>query len=270
MTLGTTTALVTGAARGLGRALAEHLAGQGASVAVLGRSTESLDPVLAAIRATGARGTAVVADVTDLSAVTAAVAAAEAELGPLDLVVNNAGLIDDTEVPFWETDPDRWWAVVETNLRGPANVDRAVLPGMVARGRGRIVNINSGFAIRTHPNYSAYSTSKAALLRLTDAMAGPLAERGVHIFDVSPGAVATDMTAGMPMFEGKDDWYDKRRILDAITAIAEGKADALAGRFLHAGKDDIVRLAADRAADIAKLDARRLHLRPYGDDDPEG
>lgn len=269
MTLGTT-ALVTGAARGLGRSIAEHLAGHGASVAVLGRTAESLEPVLAAIRATGARGIAVVADVTDLSAVTAAVADAEAALGPLDLVVNNAGLIDDAEVPFWETDPDRWWAVVETNLRGPANVDRAVIPGMLARGRGRIVNINSGFALRTDPNYSAYSTSKAALLRLSDAMAGPLAERGVYLFDVSPGAVATDMTAGMAMFEGKSDWYDKQRILGAVTAVAEGKVDALAGRFLHAGKDDIVKLAAERADDIAERDARRLHLRPYGDDDPEG
>jgi NAD(P)-dependent dehydrogenase (short-subunit alcohol dehydrogenase family) len=261
----TRTALVTGAARGLGRAVAARLAAEGVAVAVLGRSAESLQ---ATLRDLGSEAVAVVADVTDRHAVEAAVHEAESRLGPLDLVVNNAGRIDAAEVPFWEADPDQWWDVVATNLRGPANVDRAVLPGMVARGHGRVVNVSSGFAVEADPRYSAYSTSKAALLRLTDAIAAPLAERGVYVFDISPGAVATDMTAGMAMFEGKTDWYDMNRFLDAVTLVAEGRLDALAGRFLHAGKDDLPALA-ERADELAELDARRLHLRPYGPDDPQ-
>ncbi|NUU24176.1 MAG: SDR family oxidoreductase [Streptomycetaceae bacterium] len=265
--MSTATALVTGAARGIGRAVCERLAAEGIAVALLGRSADSLAPLHAELTARGSRVTAVAADVNDPDAVHRAVRTTEDALGPIDLVVNNAGLIDAAEVPFWEADQAQWWDVVETNLRGPANVDRAVLPGMVARGRGRIVNVNSGFALRADPDYSAYSTSKAALLRLTDALAPPLAAHGVYVFDISPGAVATDMTAGMPMFAGRTDWYDKDLFLDAVLAVAEGRLDALSGRFIHAGKDDLDALAA-RAADIAEQDARRLHLRPYGTDDP--
>lgn len=265
----TATALITGAARGIGRATAERLAREGVAVALLGRSAASLEPVRAALAERGASTVAVVADVTDPEAVHRAVDRAEDELGPLDLVVNNAGLIDAAEVPFWEADLAQWWDVVETNLRGPVNVDRAVLPGMVARGRGRIVNLSSGFAVSADPRYSAYTTSKSALLRLTDTIAGPLADHGVYVFDISPGAVPTDMTAGMAMFEGKTDWYDIGRFLDAVVAVAEGRLDALSGRFLHAGKDDLDALAA-RAAEIAALDARTMHLRPYGPDDPQG
>ncbi|HSA50806.1 MAG TPA: SDR family oxidoreductase [Yinghuangia sp.] len=267
-TLAGTTALVTGAARGIGRAVAERLGREGAAVALLGRGATSLEAVHTALTERGTRTVAVVADVTDPEAVRRAVGRVEDELGPLDLVVNNAGLIDAAEVPFWEADAAQWWDVVETNLRGPVNVDRTVLPGMVSRGRGRIVNLSSGFAVSADPHYSAYTTSKSALLRLTDTIARPLAERGVHVFDISPGAVPTDMTAGMAMFADKTDWYDVDLFLNAVVAVAEGRLDALSGRFLHAGTDDLDALAA-RAEEIAAIDARTMHLRPYGPDDPQ-
>ncbi|UGQ10718.1 SDR family oxidoreductase [Yinghuangia sp. ASG 101] len=266
--MNTATALVTGAARGIGRQVAERLAREGVAVALLGRSAASLEPVRTALAERGASAVALVADVTDPDAVRDAVERAEHELGPLDLVVNNAGLIDAAEVPFWEADAAQWWDVVATNLRGPVNVDRAVLPGMVARGRGRIVNLSSGFAVSADPRYSAYTTSKSALLRLTDTIAGPLAERGVYVFDISPGAVPTDMTAGMAMFADKTDWYDVDLFLNAVVAVAEGRLDALSGRFLHAGKDNLDALAA-RAPELAASDARKMHLRPYGPDDPQ-
>ncbi|MDI2126680.1 SDR family NAD(P)-dependent oxidoreductase [Yinghuangia seranimata] len=261
-----TTALVTGAGRGIGRAVAERLAAEGLAVAVLGRSRESLTDVLDALG--DARATAVIADVTDPKAVAAAVAEAEDTLGPLDLVVNNAGRIDQAEVPFWEADLDQWWTVVEANLRGVVNVDHAVLPRMVARRHGRIVNLSSGFAVGPDPHYSAYTTSKTAALRLTDTIAGPLADHGITVFDISPGAVATDMTAGMDIFRGKTDWYDLNLFLNAVVAVAEGHLDPLSGRFLHAGKDDLITLAT-RAAELKAKDARRLHLRPYGPEDPQ-
>lgn len=264
----TATALVTGAGRGIGRAVAERLADEGIAVALLGRSASSVADVHADLARSGARVVSVVADVTDPDAVARAVREAEDALGPLELVVNNAGLIDAAEVPFWEADLGQWWDVVETNLRGPANVDRAVLPGMVARRHGRIVNLGSGFAVGPDPHYSAYSVSKGALMRLTDTIAAPLARHGVYVFDISPGAVATDMTASMDMFQGKSDWYDVDLFLDAVVAVAHGRIDALSGRFLHAGKDDLDALAA-RAAELAETDARRLHLRPYGPDDPQ-
>lgn len=260
-----TTALVTGAARGLGRMAAVRLAATGRAVALLGRDAEAL--AAAARECGGARTVVVTADVRDPDAVARAVAGAEDALGPVDLLVNNAGTIDPAEVPFWEADPGAWWSVMETNLRGPVNLGHAILPGMVARGHGRIVNVNSGFATRADPLYSAYSTSKAALLRLTDAVAGPLAEHGVTVFDISPGAVATEMTAGMGMFAGRTTWTDPGLFLDALVAVADGRLDPLSGRFLHAGKDDLAALVA-RAGELAAADARRLHLRAYGPGDP--
>src|SRR5690606_31109078 len=143
------TALVTGASRGIGRAIAVGLAAAGLDVALLARDADRLAGVAAEIAALGERDDAagraavVTADVTDAGAVAAAVRAAEDALGGVDLLVNNAGRVD-AEVPLWEADPDEWWAIVETNVRGPFLLARAVVPGMLARGGGRVVDLNSG------------------------------------------------------------------------------------------------------------------------------
>jgi 3-oxoacyl-[acyl-carrier protein] reductase len=264
-------ALVSGAGRGIGRALAVGLAEAGAHVGLLGRTRSALEETLreCAAAGRGAKAVAVPVDVTVRDAVRAAVGTVERDLGPVDLLVNNAGLIDPAEVPLWEADEGDWWAVVETNLRGPMLLSRAVLPGMVRRGQGRIVNINSGFGLRGAPTYSAYSVSKAALARMTDCLAQALDGGPLAVFDLSPGLVRTDMTTRMPMWADTPDdaWTPPSVVTDAVLTLASGRADALSGRFLHAARDDLDELIA-RAADITEHDARTLRLRPYGDADP--
>ncbi|MEU9131430.1 SDR family oxidoreductase [Kitasatospora sp. NPDC048540] len=262
-------ALVTGAGRGIGREIAVGLAAEGMSVGLVGRTHESLIDTLKVCARHGARGVAVTADVTRPGAVREAVRAVERDLGPLDLLVNNAGTVDRQEVPLWETDPAEWWQVVETNLRGPYNLLRSVLPGMVGRGRGRVVNLNSGFALRPDGRYTAYATSKGALLQLSDNIADSLAAHGVVVLDISPGAVATDMTAGMPMFAGMKEWGSIPYMVAVTVDAARGRFDALHGRFIHAGRDNLEQLVS-RAEEIRAADARTLRLRPYGEGDPLG
>ena len=147
-------ALVTGASTGIGRHLVEALAARGMAVAGLARGEERLRTAMAEVaEATGARTLAVAADVTDRSSVGAAVAAVVEQLGQVDLLVNNAGVIDALEVPLWEADPDQWWDVVSSHIKGGFLLSRAVVPWMVLRNRGRIVNIASGQTVRVLPEY---------------------------------------------------------------------------------------------------------------------
>ncbi|MFJ8441099.1 SDR family NAD(P)-dependent oxidoreductase [Kitasatospora griseola] len=259
--------LVTGAGRGIGREIAIGLAAEGMAVALIGRTQQTLIDTLKECVHHGARGVAVTADVNNPGAVREAVRAVERDLGPVDLLVNNAGQIDRAEAPIWETDPVQWWQVVETNLRGPYNLLRHVLPGMVERGRGRVVNLNSGFALRPDGRYTAYATSKGALLRLSDNIADSVAPHGIVVLDISPGAVETDMTADLPMFRGKKDWASLPYMVAVTVDAARGRFDALHGRFLHAGRDNLETLV-DSAEAIRAADARTLRLRPYGPDDP--
>jgi 3-oxoacyl-[acyl-carrier protein] reductase len=259
---------VTGAGRGIGRAIATALSADGLAVGLLGRDAAAL-----AETAAGCAGRTVMvpADVTVRAAVEAAVAGVETALGPVDLLVNNAGLVDAAEVPAWAADPDQWWGVVEANLRGPYLTIRSVVPGMLARGGGRILNINSGMGHRPYPHYSAYSVSKGALGRLTDCLAPALEGTGVTILDVSPGLVRTGMTTPMPMWADAkpEQWNPVSNVVNVVRAFARGELDALSGRFVHASKDDISTLLA-HAEEMAARDARTLRLRPYGPDDPLG
>ena len=136
-------AIVTGGGRGLGRTFAHALAAAGAAVAVVARSSDELAEVVASIRELGRRATAITGDVTDRQAVEHVVHETERQLGPVDLLVNNAAILR-TPGPLWEVDPDEWWRTMEVNVRGPFLCARAVLPGMIERGRGRIINVASG------------------------------------------------------------------------------------------------------------------------------
>jgi NAD(P)-dependent dehydrogenase (short-subunit alcohol dehydrogenase family) len=140
-------AIVTGGGRGLGRVMAQELAAAGAAVAVVGRSQLHLDETVSELEKAGARALAVAADVTDRLAVERMVQQVEQQLGALDVLVNNAG-ISGTIGPVWKADPDAWWQVMEINVRGAFLCARAVLPGMIARKRGRIINVASGAAVR--------------------------------------------------------------------------------------------------------------------------
>lgn len=236
---------------------------------LLGRSRLLLEETSRACFAAGSRAVSVAVDVTKRDDVREAVRLFERDLGPIDLLVNNAGRIDVGEVPIWQTDPDDWWAVVETNLRGPYVLCRCVVPGMVERGRGTVVNLSTGMAIGGSAPYSAYSASKTALMRFTESLASDLAGTGVSVFDLAPGVVRTDMTVGMAIHRDRADdaWTPPERVTEAIAGLATGQMDALSGRFLHATRDDFDAMLAWQSW-ITEADARTLRLRTYGADDP--
>lgn len=260
-------AIVTGGGRGIGRAIAERLATVGASVAVLARTGDEVAETAAQITQTGGRAIAIVADVTDRQAVEQAVARTGRELGPVDLLVNNAAVVTPLG-PVWELDPDEWWRGIEINLRGPFLCARAVLPGMIARRRGRIVNVAAVAAYRTAPYTSAYGSSKAALVRLTDTLAAEAREHGISVFAMRPGLVQTTMQeqlSASPYLQARRGSVGPAlippdRAADAVVFLASGRADALTGRFLDAASEDIVELAA-RADEIVRNDLFAMRLR---------
>ncbi len=260
-----TVALVTGASAGIGRHLAEGLAARGAAVAGLARGADRLRAAMEEVAAaTGARTLAVPTDVTDPAAVDAAVAEVTRGLGPVGLLVNNAGLVDAAEVPLWEADPDQWWSVVESQVRGPFLLARAVVPGMVAAGGGRVVGLASGLGTRGDARYSAYSAGKTAQMRITEAIDLAGAAHGVRAFDLAPGVVDTAMTRAMPMHAGRTEWTRPEDVVDLVVAIAAGELDRWSGRFFRAGVDSLDVLRATTPSG----DARKLRLLPYSDGDP--
>lgn len=263
-------ALVTGATRGIGRALASRLHGEGMDVVLVGRSKvalASLREELTGRGSGGGRALAVTANVGDEDSVHAAVQAAEAEFGRVDLLVNNAGVSERDEATVWEADAEDWWQVMTTNLRGPMFFCQAVVPGMVRRGSGRIVNINSLRAVHTLPTQSAYAVSKAALGKLTQAMAEGLAGTGVFAFDYSPGRVRTELTVhlGMTNQPGAT-WTSMEQATAGVVDIATGALDALTGRFLHA-HDDRAELMR-RAEEIVRSGGRTWCIAPAFEGDP--
>jgi 3-oxoacyl-[acyl-carrier protein] reductase len=261
--------VVSGASGGIGRAIAAGLAEAGMAVAMLGRDAERLAEAVAEAAVGGGTALAVPVELTRPDDVVNAVSRIDAALGPVDLLVNGAGRIETTEVPVWQSDPDDWWATVEVDLRGPYLLARSLLPGMVARRRGRVVDLNSGFGTRDGDIYSAYAVSKTGLFRLGGAIASAGAAHGICAFQVAPGVVRTAMTAGMPMWHNPPEqgWTPVDRVVSLVRAIAEGRLDALSGRYLRADVDDVETLL-QRSQQIIDTDARTLRIRSWGADDP--
>jgi NAD(P)-dependent dehydrogenase (short-subunit alcohol dehydrogenase family) len=186
-------ALVTGGSRGIGRSTAIELARQGASVAVLARSEPDIARVADEIVASGGRAVAIRADVARPEEINTAIKQTETDLGPVDILINDAGIVGPIG-PISAVDPELWARTLEINTIGAYRCLRAVLPGMLARGWGRIVNISSGAATgHGMPMSSAYSVSKAALDMLTRVVAAEVASSGVLVNAVYPGMVDTAM-----------------------------------------------------------------------------
>ena len=234
-------AVVTGAGRGLGREVARSLAREGCAVALLSRTPADLAALAGELADRGVPVVEAPCDVADAGSVDAAVARVRRELGPVDLLVNGAARIESSERPFWEADRDELWAVVETNLRGPLLLCHALLPEMVQRGHGHVVNITSTARAATATGtYTAYAVSKRALSLLTEALAPPLRGTGVVVVDVLPGLVQTSMTASMPAWEDvpEDGWDPPSATCGVVVDVALGRYDDRAGELL-----DAVRLA---------------------------
>jgi 3-oxoacyl-[acyl-carrier protein] reductase len=245
-------ALVTGGGRGIGRGIALELAAADARVAVAARSREQVERTAAEIG-----GLAIQADVSDRSDVERMLSHAEEELGPLDLLVNNAG-IAIWEESAWELEPEEWWHVLEVNVLGVYLCCRTAIPGMIARGRGRIVNVASGAAYLPGSSSTAYSASKAAVHRFSETLATQLEAQGIPVFSISPGLVRTEMTGDT--FDDDAPWTPPELAPRLVRALASGRLDALSGRYLHAEHDDVDDVAA-RAEEIVAGDLNSIRLR---------
>lgn len=185
-------ALVTGGGRGLGEGIARALAAEGVAVMLVARDVAAVGAVAQSIVAAGGRAEAMVCDVSDYAAVEAVVAATRAKLGGLDILINNAGVIDPiAEIAV--SDPAEWARNITINLVGAYNVVRAVLPGLLAGDGGTMVNISSGAAYRPLEGWSAYCSGKAGLAMLTKAIALETAGQGIRVFGFSPGTIDTEM-----------------------------------------------------------------------------
>jgi 3-oxoacyl-[acyl-carrier protein] reductase len=243
-------ALVTGGGRGIGRNTAVELAGAGMKVAVSARSTDEIEETAAE---TG--GIAVHCDVSDRAQVDRMIAETEEQLGPIDLLVANAGMAPDEE-NAWEMEPADWWRTFEVNVLGVYLCNRAAIPAMLERGRGRIVNVASGAAYLPGSSGTSYSASKAAVHRFSETLAAQLQGR-IPVSSISPCLVRTSMTD-----EFCDDapWTPPELAPRLVRALATGRLDALAGRYLHAEHDDVDDLER-RAGEIVENDLNAIRLR---------
>jgi 3-oxoacyl-[acyl-carrier protein] reductase len=250
-------ALVTGGGRGIGERIAKELAQAGMRVAVSARSREQIENVAREIA-----GIAVPADVADRASVAHLVSQTESELGPIEVLVNNAGVMGRPGTRMiWEEDPADWWRVFEVNVLGTYLCCREVLRGMVDRGQGRIINVGSGAAyLPAAPGNvggTAYGASKAALYRFAELLAAQVAQPGIAVFTISPGLVRTAMTES---FGDDAPWTPPELAPRLVRVLASGRADQLAGHYIHAEHDDIEQLIG-RAEEIRERDLNAIRLR---------
>jgi NAD(P)-dependent dehydrogenase (short-subunit alcohol dehydrogenase family) len=248
------TAIVTGAGRGFGKAIATRLAREGYAVALTARTEAQIADVGAAISAAGGQAIAVAADVTDRSAVERVVGEAEQRLGPVTLLVNNAG-VPGPFGPVWAVDPDQWWASQAVHIRAPLLFLRYVLPGMTQRRAGRVIIVSAKAARLVAPNLSAYCVGKIAQTRIVAEVAVEAKSFGVAAFAIDPGFVFTDLAAQTVNSPDAQRWLpdmvnrvrERRDDPDATQGLAlcaqrcvdlaSGRYDRLSGRYFEMSDD---------------------------------
>ncbi|OAQ21659.1 3-oxoacyl-[acyl-carrier-protein] reductase [Thermosulfurimonas dismutans] len=233
-------ALVTGASRGIGRAVAVELARAGADVAVnYAVSEEAAKEVAREIESLGRRAFLVKFDVADPSAVAEGVKAVEEAFGRIDILVNNAGITRDGLLVRMK-DED-WERVLSVNLKGAFLVTKAVLPGMMKRRDGRIINISSVVAFSGNPGQTNYAASKAGLVGFSRSLALEVARRGITVNVVAPGYIETDMTAALPE-KAREALLSQvpmgragtpEEVAHAVVFLASDKASYITGTVLH-------------------------------------
>jgi gluconate 5-dehydrogenase len=238
-------ALVTGSTRGIGRALAQGLLEAGCTVVMHGRDPDRVEHAAAALARTAAGQDAAVHhisfDVTDARAVGVGVASAEAVAGPLDILVNNAGI--QHRAPLLEVGEDAWRRILDTNLTSAFLVGREVARGMVARGRGKIVNVCSLQAELARPGIAPYAASKGGLKMLTRGMCADWGPAGVQVNAIGPGYVETELTRPLVDDEQFDAWVRRRtpaarwgrpeELVGALLFLASPASDFVNGQVLY-------------------------------------
>lgn len=194
------TALVTGAGKGIGKAIALALAKEGVQVGLLARTTSQLQETAAQIQTEGVKTAVVTADVADMSAVDKAVEQVKQELGPIDILINNAGI--GTFGKFLELEPAEWEKIVQVNLFGVYYVTRAVLPDMINRQTGDIINISSTAGQRGAALTSAYSASKFGVMGLTESLMQEVRKHNIRVSALTPSTVATELAVANKLTDG--------------------------------------------------------------------
>jgi NAD(P)-dependent dehydrogenase (short-subunit alcohol dehydrogenase family) len=261
------TAIVTGAGSGVGRELAREFARHGARVVCCGRRASRLQDTLSAIEAQGGTGLALPVDVTDWAQVQHLVQATLAQYGQIDLLFNNAGSFQFVG-PVWEADPAAWWQDVTVNLYGSMLCCRAVLPHMVERDSGILINMDGGGG-SGGPNLggSAYGCSKAALVRLSEGLARELEKVGssVWVFCMNPGFVHTEMTEALIATPEKRAWQG--HVVELMGSRDEMPPDACAKATMQ-----LLRIAGPELSgrvfyvdtDWAEVERTRAEIRRQG------
>ena len=278
-------AIVTGASRGIGRSIALALAAAGSPVGLIARDEVKLQAVATEIVVAGGRAAFRAIDVTDAEATMAAASSLAEELRaqgtPVDLLVNAAGRID-REVALWEADPAEWRAIIETNLVGSFNVSRSVIPHMLEAVNAdnadnadnaqccRVVELASGAGAKDWAKASAYTSSKAGVIRIAGHLHEAGYALGLRAFALAPGTVRTDMTGSMELHQGREEFTPVELTTDLVLAIHRGELDSWSGKYLRVTHDSPESLASyEREHGAPAESARRLAITPWGDGDPQ-
>ncbi len=223
-------ALVTGSSRGIGLALAGALGEAGAHVVLNARSAEALGEAATVLRADGLQVDVIVADVTDTSAVNAMIDSIEADIGPLEILVNNAGMQD--RAPVLDFDVDRFRALLELNLIAPFIVAQAAARSMVTRGRGKIINIGSVQSELGRPTIVPYTASKGGLNLMTRGLCADLGPHGIQVNTLAPGYFATELTEPLVQDAEFSEWVSAR-----TPAGRWGRVEELGGAVVFLASD---------------------------------
>ena len=270
-------AIVTGGGRNIGREIALELARGGAKVAVFARSADEIQETARLIETEGGEALAIQGDVIDPESVKRAVAEVVQRFGAVDILVNNAAGMGNIG-PLWheEIDAEQWWLDVEINLRGPFLFFRSVLPRMVERREGCIINLGSGIGASRFVHYDAYAASKAGLIKLSENLAESVKEFGVKVFTLDPGLVRTDLHNRNLEQGVYDKWLDpmvRQWFHDGVDVpptraavlarrLASGEADTLSGCFVSVF-DDLAGMVAS-ADEIRERQLYTMRLRTPG------
>lgn len=276
-TLAGKVAIITGGGRGIGRAMALELAAAGVAVMVSARSANEIEETAEMIRAAGGTAKACPADVSDLDAVKNLLAVTEAELGAPDILINNAGGgVPGTGGPFELMEPAAIQLGVERNLLAAMLLSRLALPGMLARKKGCIINVASGAGMLGMPYIVPYSVAKTGIIRFTEVLASEMLGRGISVFSITPGNVATKLTEKMlPVLDQmiaapppgapwiyppgheleEKGWYPPERVAELVRFLASGQADKVSGCFFSVHYDE-----AQIVAEAERVHAEQLYM----------
>ena len=265
-------AIITGGGRGIGRAFAQALAEAGAKIVVTARTKHELEHTVELILSSGGQAIAISGDISDPSTVDKVAKTTEEKLGAADILINNAGITGPI-TPEWDADPSDWWRTMEINMRGTYLMTRAVLPSMISRKHGRIINLTSAVVLKTYPYFTSYTVSKAAIIYYTQNLAGQVKDHGISVFAYHPGGPETEMSRYLAesseVHDSVRDIFKKMYENDANTPmeipvqdvlmLASGQSDPLTGRFLmHTDdqKEMLTRIDEIESSDLYVLTRR--------------